>query len=184
MATLHAPTAAVASADVQIKLPDDDARDGPLFLILVDDPGLDHRTGAVRTVRGERRVVALVHAGGTSPLPLPSIRRARLPARSLRLILQRFRERRRLPKPGSPRLVELSFQVIDLVAEPFLLPLQLVTLPSQRLVLSSQRLALAFRVFGSLAPVDLCRSAIRIAWFRRPRHAAVMPEFAERYKTR
>ena len=37
MATLHAPTAAVAPADVQIKLPDDDARDRQLFLILVDD---------------------------------------------------------------------------------------------------------------------------------------------------
>ena len=74
--------------------------------------------------------------------------------------------------------------MIDLLAEPFLLALELIMLPSQRLALPSQCLALAFRVFGTLAPVDLCRSAIRIAWLRRLRHAAVMPEFAERYKTR
>ena len=67
--------------------------------------------------------------------------------------------------------------MIDLVAESFLLALKLVTLPSQRL-------ALAFRVLGTFAPVDLSRSAIRIAWLRRLRHAAVMPEFAEQYKTR
>jgi hypothetical protein len=176
---------------VQIKLPDDDARDGQLFLILGNDAGLDHRTGAGRTVRGKRRLVAFVHAGGTSPLPLRSIRRARLPAWALRLCFQRFRERRRLPEPGSPRLVELSFQVIDLVAEPFVLALQLVTLPMQRLALptqglalTSQHLALAFCVFGTFAPVDLCRAAIRLAWLRRLRHAAVMPEFAEQYKTR
>ena len=77
---------------------------------------------------------------------------------------------------------ELSFQMIDLVAEPFLFALELVTLPSQRLALSTQRLALAFRVFGTLAPVELCRSAIRLARLRRLRHAAVMPEFADRYK--
>jgi hypothetical protein len=91
--------------------------------------------------------------------------------------LQRFCEGGGLPEPGSPRLFQLSFQVIDLVAEPFLLALKLVTLPSQRL-------ALAFRVVGTLAPVDLYRSAIRIAWLRRFWHAAVMPEFCERYKTR
>jgi hypothetical protein len=177
MATLHAPTAALAPPDVQIKLPDDDAHDGQLFLVLRGDGRFDDRTSAGRALRRERHVVSLVDPRRNPPTGFRAVAAPRLPAWSRRLVLQRFRERRGLPEPGSPRLVELSFQVIDLVAEPVLLALKLVPLPSQRL-------ALAFRVFGALPPVDLCRSAIRIAWLRRLRHAAVMPEFAEQYKTR
>jgi hypothetical protein len=177
MAPLHTPAASLAPADVQIKLPDDDARDGQLFLVLRGDGRFDDRTGARRTLRRERHVVSLVDLRRNPPTGFRAVGAPRLPPWTFRIRLQRFGERGGLPEPGAPRLFQLSFQVIDLVAESFLLAPKLVTLPSQRL-------ALAFRVFGTLTPVDLCRSAIRIAWLRRLRHAAVMPEFAEQYKTR
>jgi hypothetical protein len=177
MATLHAPTTSLAPADVQIKLPDDDAHDGQLFLVLRGDSHFDDWTGAGRTLRRERHIVALVDVRGNPPTGLRAVGAPRLSPWALRMRLQRFGERGGLPEPGSPRLFQLSFQAIDLVAEPFLLALQLVTL-------SSQRLPVALRVFGTLAPVDPYRSAIRIAWFGRLRHAAVMPEFGDWYKTR
>ena len=66
--------------------------------------------------------------------------------------------------------------MIDPVAEPFGFPLQLVTL-------TSQRVALAFRFLGTLAPIGVIRSAIRVVRLRRFRHAPVMPEFIAEYKT-
>jgi hypothetical protein len=177
MAPLHTPPASLASADVHIKLPDDDPHDGQLFLILGGDGRFDHRTGAGRTLRREGDVVPLVDLRRNPSTGFRAVRAPRLPAGTFRMRLQRFGERGGLPEPSSPRLVQLPFQVIDLVAEPFLFVLKPVTLPSQCL-------ALAFRVFGTLSPVNLCRSSIRIAWRRRLRHAAVMPEFGDRYKTR
>jgi hypothetical protein len=128
MPPLDAMAASIAAADVDVKLADRHARDRQLFLILVDDTGLHHRTGTVGTMRGERRVVALIHARGTSPTRLGSIRTAGLPPWSLRMRLQRFREWGRLPEAGSPRLVHLSFQMIDLLAQPIVLSLEAIML--------------------------------------------------------
>jgi hypothetical protein len=82
-----------------------------------------------------------------------------------------------LPEARSPRVVQLSFEVIDPMTEPFGFPLQLVTL-------TSQRVAFPFRVLGALAPIGVVRSAIRVVRLRRFRHAPVMPEFSAGYKTR
>jgi len=49
MATLHTPTAFVATADMPIKLPDDDARDGQFFLVLPRDGGFDDPAAARRS---------------------------------------------------------------------------------------------------------------------------------------
>jgi hypothetical protein len=177
MAPLHAPPAPLAPAEVQIKSPDDDARDWQVFLVLRGDGRFNDPPSTGRTLRRERHVVLLVDLRRTSPTGFRAVGTPRLPPWTLWMRLQWFGERGGLPEPGSPRLFQFSFQVIDLVPESFLLALQLVTLPSQRL-------PLAFRVFGTLAPVDLGRSAIRFARFGRLRHAAVMPEFGVRYKTR
>ena len=90
----------IAAADVDVKLADRHARDRQLFLILVDDTGLHHRPGTVGTMRGERRVVALIHARGTSPTRLGSIRAAGLPPWSLRMRLQRFSNGAACRKPA------------------------------------------------------------------------------------
>src|SRR5579862_7843235 len=153
MATLDTATAPLAPADVQIKLPDDDADDRQLFLVLRGDGCFNDPTGAGRTLRRERHVVALVDLRRNSPTGFRAVRTARLPPGPFRMRGQRLGERGGLPEPGAPRLVQLSFQVIDLAAKPFLLALKLVTL-------TSQRLTLAFSVFSTPAPVDLCRSAM------------------------
>jgi hypothetical protein len=67
---------------VDVKLADHHARDRQLFLILVDDTGLHHRTSTVGTMRGERRVVALITRAGRrrralGPYALPGFRPGR-----------------------------------------------------------------------------------------------------------
>ena len=85
-----------------------------------------------------------------------------------------LRERGRLPESGASSIVELSYEMVDLMAKPFPLALQLVTL-------TPQRVALALRFLRTLAPVD--QVTIVVVGGRRLRHAAVMPEFSVRYKT-
>jgi hypothetical protein len=178
MTPLHTPLASRAPADVQINLPDHDTHRRQFFLVLRGDGRFDDRTGAGWTLQRHGDVVSLVDLRRNPTTAFRAVRASRLPAWTLRMRVQRLGKRGRLPEPGSPRFCHLSCQMIDLVAKPFLLALQPVPLPSQRL-------ALAFRVFGTLAPVDdLGRSVIRIAWLQRLRHAAVMPEFGDRYKTR
>ena len=56
----------------------------------------------------------------------------------------------------------------------------LLSHPAQRVY----REALAFSVLGTLAPIGVVRSAIRVVRVRRFQHAPVMPEFIAEYKTR
>ena len=156
MPRLDAMAASIAAADVDVKLADHHARDRQLFLILVDDTGLHHRPGTGGTMRGERRVVALIHARGTSPTRLGSIRTAGLPPWSLRMRLQRFREWGRLPEAGSPRLVHLSFQMIDLLAQPIVLSLEAIMLALRLVALG------AFRPFSQV--FDLTSGPIVQGW--------------------
>jgi hypothetical protein len=86
------------------------------------------------------------------------------------LWLQKFGEGCRLPESGATRVVELPFEMIDLL--------------TQALIFTPQSIALALSLFCTLAPVSVVRSPIRVVCLRRLRHAAVMPEFAVRYKTR
>ena len=174
MSPLHASTAPVAAAHLNVKLPDHHARHWQFFLILRGDARRRDRTGTARTARRERDIVLFVHAPRTPAMGLRSIRAARLSP--LGIFLQRLRKRCRLSEPRAPRLVQLSFEVIDPLAEPFGFPLQLVTL-------TSQRVAFAFRFLGTLAPIGVVRSAIRVVRFRRFRHAPVMPESIAEYKT-
>lgn len=158
MPRLDAMAASIAAADVDVKLADHHARDRQLFLILVDDTGLHHRPGTVGTMRGERRVVALIHARGTSPTRLGSIRTAGLPPWSLRMRLQRFRKWGRLPEAGSPRLVHLSFQMIDLLAQPIVLSLEAIMLALRLVALALG----AFRPFSQV--FDLTSGPIVQGW--------------------
>jgi hypothetical protein len=170
MATLDTPTASVAPADVQIKLPDDDARDGQLFLVLRGDGRFDDRTGAGRTLRRERHVVALVDLGRHPSTGFGTVRATRLPSRTFRLRFQRFGEGGGLPESRPARVIELPFEMINLLTE--------------ALIFSAQSIALALRLLRSPAPVGIIRSIVRVVGLRPLRHAAVMPEFTAEYKTR
>jgi hypothetical protein len=169
MATLHTPTASLAPTDMQIKLPNDDARDWQFFLVLRRDVRFDDRTGARGTLQRQRHVVLLVDLSGDPPMGFRPVRATSLPTRTLRLSLQRFGEGRRLPESRPARVIELSFEVIDLLTE--------------ALIFSAQSIALALSLFRTLAPVSVVRSMIRVC-LRRLRHAAVMPQSTARYKTR
>jgi hypothetical protein len=170
MSALHAAATSVTAAHMNVELADHDARDWQFFLILGGDARANHRAGTRRTACRERDIVLLVNAHGTPPARLRSIRAAGFPPWSLGILFQGFGEGRRLPEPRPPRVVELSFEMIDLLAE--------------ALVLSAQSIALALGLLGTLAPIGIIRSAIRIVRLRRLRHAAVMPEFIAEYKTR
>jgi hypothetical protein len=170
MAPLHTPTASVAPADVQIKLPDDDARDRQLFLVLRGDGRFDDQTGAGRTLRRERHVVSLVDLGRNPPTGFRAVRATRLPSRTFRMRLQRFCEGGGLPESRPACVIELPFEMINLLTE--------------ALIFSAQSIALALRLLRSLAPVSVVRLAISVVGLRPLRHAAVMPEFAAEYKTR
>jgi hypothetical protein len=86
------------------------------------------------------------------------------------MFLQRFRKRGGLSKSSAPCIIELAFEMIDLLTQPF--------------ILSPQAIALTLGFLRSLAPISFRRSAVRVVRFRRFRHAPVMPEFTARYKTR
>ena len=169
MATLDAPTASVAPADVQIKLPDDEACDGQLFLVLRGDGRFDDRTGAGRTLGRKRHVVSLIDLGRNPPTGLRAVRAPRLPSRPFWMRLQRFGEGGGLPESRPARLLELPFQMINLLTE--------------ALIFSAQSIALALRLLRSLAPVAGVRSVVCVVGLRPLRHAAVMPEFTAEYKT-
>lgn len=103
-------------------------------------------------------------------MTFPAVRSPSLPARTLGIFLQRLCEGRRLSEAGAPRVVELSFEMLDLLSE--------------TLVFAAQSLAITLGILSALAPVGIIRSAIRVVRLGRFRHAAVMPEFIARYKTR
>jgi len=86
------------------------------------------------------------------------------------MLLQRFGEGRRLSETVASRVVQLAFEMLDLLSE--------------TLVLAAQSLAIALRLLGALPPVGVIRSTIRVVRLRRIRHAAVMPEFVAPYKAR
>jgi len=64
------------------------------------------------------------------------------------------------------------------------LPFETINLLTEALIFSAQSIALALSLLRTFAPVSVVRSAIRVVGLRRLRHAAVMPEFTARYKTR
>lgn len=103
-------------------------------------------------------------------MAFPTVRSPRFPPRTFGMLLQRFGERRRLSEAGAPRVIQLAFEMLDLLSE--------------TLVFAAQSLTIALGLLGALAPVGVIRSMIRLVWFGRFRHAAVMPEFIAEYKTR
>jgi len=117
MTPLHASAASGAPAHVQIKLADDDARNRELFLVLRRDARFNDRTRTRRTLRRERHIVPLIDPRRNQPVPFPAVRPPRLPTRTFRIFLQRFGEGRRLSESGAPGVVQLSFEMLDLLSE-------------------------------------------------------------------
>lgn len=100
MAPLHAPPAALALPNVDLKFAD----------------------------RRQRRVVVFIDPERRTPTRLRPIGPSGFPSRSLRIRLQRLRKRRRLEEAGAARRIQLAFQPIDLLAQPLILPAQRLSL--------------------------------------------------------
>ncbi len=178
MPALDTSTAIGTPTHVDIKLTDHHTRDRQLLLILSRHTGLDDRSGAGRTVRRQRRLMAFIDLSGHATTGLKAIRVARLAARPFRMRVQRFRKGRRLSEPGATRLVQLALEVLHALAETFRFALQ-------RISLASQRIPFSFGSLRSLAePFSVRQLAIGVSGTSRFRHAPVMPEFPRRYKTR
>jgi hypothetical protein len=110
MPALDAATTRAATSHVDPHVTDDDLGDWQLFLILGSDTGLHDGAGAPGTSRRQMRVIGFIHPRRDPASRFAAVRAARLPPRSLRMARERFRERGRLPKSGTPRRIELVLQ--------------------------------------------------------------------------
>lgn len=171
MATLDAATTRAALSHVDPKVTNDDLGDGQLFLILASDARFHDRAVAPRTPRRQTCLVCCIDAWRNPAVRFRAVGAACLSPRSLRMASERFRERRRLPKPGTPCRIELVLQPLVLLAQPVALTLDPLKLALQSLDLATRLLELRDRL------------VLRPRGWRVLAHAPVMPEPREMYKT-
>ena len=170
MPALHAAATLRALADGHAKLVDNGPLHREIFLILGDDAALPDGTTAIRTVRGQRRLVRDIDARRPTPMRLTAIGAARLAPRSRRVLLgQASRERRRLARGAPARHFELFFQPLIFAPQPIALDLRAPHVLPEPLVFTPQFLNDLLR---------LTRRRIR----RAPRHDMVMPDSHGQYK--
>ena len=170
VSALHAAVTLPALAHRDTKLMDDGALDGQVFLVLRDDAAAPHRSAAVRTLRGQRRVVGHVDARRRAPMGRAAVHGARLAPRALGMLLrQAAGKRRRLAVGTAACHLEFLFQPFVLTAQPVAFDLR------------------AFQIFTE--PLDLSRLVINdlvLIFGRRirraSRHATVMPDSRAQYK--
>src|SRR5712691_9036958 len=171
MATLEAATTPAALSHVHPKLTDEDLGDWQLFLILASDARF--RDGAITlgAPRRQTRIICFIDAWRNPAVRFRTVGAARLAPGSLRMAGERFRERRRLPKPRSPCRIELLLQPLVLLAQPVALTLGPLKLALQTLDLPTRLLELKDRL------------VLRPRGWRVVAHAPVMPEPRDMYKT-
>ena len=125
MVALHPPLTLRAVADLDVEAPHDRAHHGQFFLILRRHAGHFDRAAAVRTRHRNRRRVGLVDPRRARAAAVAAILRAGPPSgtppASLRPVLGK---RRGLPATRPACLVQLPFQVLDLLLQALILPLQ------------------------------------------------------------
>jgi len=173
MASLDAALTATTAADMNVKAPYNWLHRRQVFLKLRGDMGLVDVIAALRTVRGQWRVMPLVHDRGNAALAMATMSVAGLPSRSPRSTFRRaLRERRRLSRTGPPRGFQLVLQarVFSFQPRAFLLNARMLTFGPFQLLTQARVLAPKF-----LNGIEGLRRA--------PTHACVMPEFPSRYKS-
>jgi len=177
MAALHAASTRLASAHVDVKPPDDRAHHRQLFLVLRGDGCLLHHASTVWALPRYWRVVGFIDLRRHRAMRFPPIRPTGFTAGALGIGRQRLREGRGLSEPRAARVVQLPFQMIDLLAQPIIFPLHAI-------VLALRVIAFALGALCTLPPaLNLrCRPSVgrRIPGIR---HALVMPESPPKYKS-
>jgi len=171
MATLDAATTRAALSHVHPKVTDDDLGDRQLFLILARDARFHDGAIAFGTPRRQTRLIGFIDARRNPAVRFRAVGAARLSPGSLRMAGERFRERRRLSKPGTPCRIELLLQPFVLLAQPVALTLGPLQFALQPLDLAPRLLELRDRL------------VLRPRGWRVVAHAPVMPEPRDLYKT-
>jgi hypothetical protein len=130
----------------------------------------------LRTLRRHWRLVGFIDLRRHRTMRFPTIRGTSLAAGALGMGRERLRERCGLPEPRAARLVQLPFQMVDLLAQAIIFPLHPI-------VLALRLIALAL---GALGPFPPALAPAGRPFFRRRvaviRHAIVMPESSPKYK--
>ena len=171
MPALHPAVALPTDANRDAKLADHGPLNRQIFLKLRGDPRALHLTAAVRTLRGQRRVVGLIHVRRSRRTAVPPIGGAGLAARPARSRHHGVpREGRRLAIPRAPRRLEFAFQSVVFPPQ----PLSLRFRPPQVL---AQPLDLPMLLLDDLLTVT--RRVVRGR-----RHAIVMPDPRKEYKSK
>src|SRR5882672_7787815 len=177
MAALHAASTRLASAHVDVKPPDDRAHHRQLFLVLRGDGCLLHHASTVWALPRYWRVVGFIDLRRHRAMRFPPIRPTGFTAGALGIGRQRLREGRGLSEPRAARVVQLPFQMIDLLAQPIIFPLHAI-------VLALRVIAFALGALCTLPPALNLRRRPSVGR-RIPgiRHALVMPESPPKYKS-
>ena len=176
-------------ADLDVEAPHDRAHHGQFFLILRRHAGHFDRAAAVRTFPRNRRRVGFVDPRRARAAAVAAVLRtgppSGTPAATLRPVLG---ERRGLAATRPARLVQLPFQVLDLLLQAVILPLQAAVLALQPDLLALQALGVA------LPPRQLSAKPFEVGGqFRNPmrgrfpvggRHTTVMPQLEKLYKSK
>jgi hypothetical protein len=162
MAPLHAAVAHATSGYLNAKRSADHLRDWQFFLILHGDLRPTDRPTTVWAVGRQPRVVPFIDPARAATTRLATVLRAGLAPWPTGMGGESFRERRRLPVCGALGLVQLTFEPLDLSAQPFILALQPISL-----------------MLGALCPlaqvIDVARARL-LAAGRLLRHAEFMAD--------
>ena len=177
MSALHATPARAATANLDGERAHDRTHDGKIFLILLGDAEAAQRSLTLRAGRRQVGVIAFVNMRGDGAMGFAPIRSARPPAgTSWRSRRGAARERGRLAIHLAPRVIELIFEVLDLLAQRVAFVAVAIPVSVRSLVLASQTLDFA------LLPLEL---GDQLFTRRRPPlrlHASVMPRLSTKYK--
>ena len=178
---LHPPLTLRAVADLDVEAPHDRAHHGQFFLILRRHAGHFDRAAAVRTRRRDRRRVGLVNPRRARAAAVAAILRTGPPAGTPPATLRpALGKRRGLPATRPACLVQLPFQVLDLLLQAVILPLQAVVLALQPLCVALAPRQLLLEPFEVGVPF---RNPLRGRFPVGGRHAPVMPQSPKLYKS-
>ena len=172
MPSLYATMTVPALADRDTKFMHHGTLHGQVFLVLRDDALPPHGPTAVRTLRGQRRLMPVIDLARPGPMRLPAIGGARFATWPLGVRLrQPTRKGRRLPLPAAPRHLELFSQAFVLATQSIAFVLR-----------PHQILAQSFDLAGLIVD-DLPGLTRRRRVLRAPRHTPVMPNPRKKYKS-
>jgi len=177
VAPLHAPTTGGAVADGDVKRTHDGAHLGQVLLVLHRVPRGAQASTALRTLRWQRGRMAFVNLRRDRPMGLPAVAGASLSARPAGPPTRgAARERRGLSVQRAPRIIELVFEPVDLLAQPVAFAPIAVPVAFRLFAFASQTLVL------TLSPFQFGDQILARGRAPARVHGFVMPRVDRKYK--